>query len=102
MTTNATLGQLFGAGAIQDAQSITFFVSPGLTAEGILVELIARLLSYQAIELETESGELLQAENGAALEGAITFTLIEAELYSTRFAQGYRLDKIFLGFNENI
>lgn len=102
MTTKATLAQLFGTGSSQDTGSITFAISPGLTAEGILVELLARLLSYQGFGLYTESGASLQAETGQTLSGAIAFTLIEAELYSTRFAQGYRIDKIFLGFNEDI
>lgn len=103
MTINATLTDLFGQGATQTATALTFPVSVGLTAEGALVELIARLLSYRAITLDTEDGQPLQTEAGDRLTFSIDFTFIETEIYSVEFKGNYLVHKIFLGFNsENI
>lgn len=103
MTTRASLAQLFGASATQDAATLTFEHRPGLTAEGVLAQLLARLLAYQNFPIETEQGQALTTENGGQLRGAIAFLLIEPELYSISVLNGVRVSTIFLGFNsENI
>lgn len=99
MPTNVRLIDVFGAGATQDSSSLTFFCSTGLTAEGILAELLARLLRSQRFSLELEQGGVLQQENGQAIEGDLLSPQIEAEHYQTVLKPTSRISKLFLGLN---
>lgn len=99
MTTKATLPQLFGPNANQDAQTLTIQTEESLTAEGAIAEIIARLNTLSDFALTTESGAALTTESGAMLRGAISFTLIEFERMPTQFRSGDRVDRFFLGFN---
>lgn len=102
MTTNARLTDVFGGEAVQDISSLQFSYSPNLTAEGILVELLARLLALQSFPLELEQGGVLQLENGRPIHGSIATLKIEVEHYETVLRPSSRTIKIFLATNEDI
>lgn len=102
MTTNIRLIDIFGAGATQDSSSLAFFYSSGLSAEGILAELLARLLRSQRFPLELEQGGGLRQESGQTIEGDVISPKIEAAHYATELNPGSRISKLFIGINENI
>ena len=103
MTIRATLGQVFGPGAAQNETVLVFQKAEGLTVEGIVAELVARLFSFSDFVFEAEDGAALTTEGGAVLRGAIRFELIELDRLPTQFRAGDRIDRFFIGFNdENI
>ena len=100
MTIRANLLQIFGKSAFQDGAQLVFSHRLGLTAEGILVELLARVLSYNSFALQAEDGSILTTETGKPIIGKIQFELIECELYAREIEIGYRINRIFLGVNQ--
>lgn len=102
MTTNVRLSDVFGSGATQTGSSLKFLHSSGLTAEGILAELLARLLRSQRFPLELEQGGILQQESGRAIEGDVLSPIIEIEHYRTELKPTSRISKLFVGINEDI
>lgn len=102
MTTNVRLIDIFGASAVQNISSLQFQCSANLTTEGVLVELLARLLRSQRFPLELETGGLLQQENGRNIEGDLLSPKVEIEHYKTELKPDIRISKLFVGINENI
>lgn len=99
MITNASLEQIFGQGATQNADSLTFLVNFLATGESALATIIARLNSYSDFRLQTENGSVLTTEQGTKLTADIVFQLIEFEKMPTRFRSQQRIDRFFIGLN---
>jgi len=97
--TAIALSALFGDGCSQTASTLTFNSTAGLSPEGILVELLVRLVNLQSFDFELESGGLLETETGKHLSGSIAFQKLTCFEHRRSFIDGYEVVQLVFGMN---
>ena len=102
MITRAALAGVFGSGASQNINGLSFNIDPNWSAEAVLVSLLNNVLRPSVDPLQAEDGSYLISELGIPLTGRITNQTIEAEIWKIVLFNETRISKVFIGINEAI